>query len=330
MNVVAKYFDELTSQAGASWNRFWFTPSNPGLVSLLRLLTGLMAVWYLAGYTSDLLVWFGADGLLPIDMAKFLTQNDAGDWNRRLSYWFVIDEPRALYVVHGLGLLVAALFAAGVATRVTSVLTFVVVISYIHRGPFLTGPLEPVLSAFLLYLCLAPCGRQLSFDAWWKHRRQHADAAAAWSQQPSVAANIATRLMQIHLAGFYLMMGLTKLAGETWWSGEAMWWLIAHSESRLVDLTFLHDNDYTINVWTYSVVMLEVLFGVLIWNRLARPLLLVAAVIHWTLLAPVTGLVSYSAMMLVANLCFITPTSVRVWLGATSSAPTSRVPDGAR
>jgi hypothetical protein len=110
----------------------------------------------------------------------------------------------------------------------------------------------------------------------------------------------------------YLMMGLTKLGGsDAWWGGEAVWWLIAHSESRLVDFTFLHAWPYFLNAWTLSIVAFELLYGILIWNRLARPLLIGVSIVHWLLIGLLTGLLSYAAMMIAANLVFISPAFLR-------------------
>jgi hypothetical protein len=107
------------------------------------------------------------------------------------------------------------------------------------------------------------------------------------------------------------MIGLNMLAGGVWWSGEAVWWLIARSESRLVDLTGLSHAMLLIEFWTHGIVAYQLLFGVLVWNRLARPLLLCGGVIVWLSLALITGLVAWCAMMLVASLAFVDPAWLR-------------------
>jgi hypothetical protein len=66
-----------------------------------------------------------------------------------------------------------------------------------------------------------------------------------------------------------------------------------------------------LNFWTHAMVGLELLFGLLIFHRLARPLLLAASLVHWTLIGLVTGLLSYAAAMLVANVVFISPAILR-------------------
>lgn len=313
MNAIAKYFRELTTAFGNGWNRFWFTPVDPFGVCLLRVLTGVMALWFVISFTPDLITWFGPNGLLPIESVQQLTADREALWNGRASYLYYVDEPALLWAVHVAGILVVAAFTLGLATRITNVLALVIVLSYIHRAPMVTAQFEPVLSFMLFYLCLSPCGQALSLDSWLKRNRApenppHQRAHAALS----LSANISQRLMQIHVAALYLMMGLTKLGGsDAWWAGEAMWWLIAHTESRLVNLTFLHRWDFLLNVWTLAVVSFELLFGILIWNRLARPLLLGLAIVHWLLLGLITGLLSFALMMLVANLAFVSPEVLR-------------------
>jgi hypothetical protein len=97
--------------------------------------------------------------------------------------------------------------------------------------------------------------------------------------------------------------------GDSWWNGLGTWWLMTRSESRLVDLTWLPPQ--IVEILTHSVVLFELVFPILIWNRLARPLLLGIAVVMWTVMALMTGQVLFSLMMLVANLAFISPAPVR-------------------
>lgn len=301
MQAVSNYFSTLSDAFGRSWNRFWFTPSDAFPLSVIRVLTGLAALYYHWSYAADLTRWFGPDGLLTADNAQRLM----GPAAFRFSPFLFTDSPANLWICHIVGGIILLAFTAGLFTRLANVLALCVVLSYVHRAPMLIGPFEPVLTMVLAYLCLAPCGAFLSVDRWLRQRRPEAA-----EPKPSLAANISLRLIQVHLAAFYLLMGLTMLAGQPWWSGEAMWFLVARTESRLVDLTFLSAHPFAINVWTHAVVAFELLFGVLIWNRLARPLLLVLAVVVWVPLAFVTGWLAFFAMLLIANLAF----APAVWL----------------
>jgi len=319
-------FRELGERFGNAWNRFWFTPADPLPLCLLRVLAGSMALYLHATYTPDLLRFFGANGLLPVETVRQLR----GD-GFALSYLDYLSGGTELRVAHVLGFVVLACFTLGFFTRTASVGALVVVLSYIHRGPWLTHLVEPILAFVLIYLCLAPCGRYLSIDRWLALRNAaRRGVPPASPERQSVAANVALRLLQIHLALVYLMMAAGKLsgaaleAGPVWWTGEALWWLIAKPESRLVDLTGLHQHPYVINAWTHAVAWGELAFGLLIFNRWARPPLLALATVLWISLAAVTGFVPFCATMIFANAAFISPAALRRWFGGLGGADPGR------
>lgn len=327
--ATTSYWNDLTERFGESWNKFWFTPASVVPLCGLRVLVGIAAFYFVLSHSADLTDWFGPSGLLPVETVKAM----AGDANAaggaigdfHWSYLNLVRTPVELWVVHVLGLIAIGLFVAGVWSRVTSVVSLIVVLSYVHRAPVLTGQFEAVLSMLLAYLCLAPTGAWGSVDAWLKRRAADKDGVRLpgdGKPEATVMANISLRLLQLHVAALYAIFALTKLSGTfgveyaaTWWRGDAMWWLITRSESRMIDLTFLNGQmgEYFTNAWTHAIVALELAFAALIWNRLARPLLLILAAVSWLTLAPVTGLVSYCLIMLVANLVFVSDSTWRRW-----------------
>lgn len=319
MEAVRDYFRRLTDETGAGWNRFWFTPAAPHTICVLRILVGLAAVYFVASHTADLVVWFGADGLLPQGVVNQLTgATQEGPLAPRplvvrWSYFYWLDTPALLWTAHLGGLLVVLSFTLGLFSRVSGALSLVVVLAYVHRAPMIVGQFDAVLTILLLLLWWAPTGACWSLDRWLAGRR--ADRAVEGTRQRSdtepplsVAANISQRLVQIHVAALYVLMALTQLAGQVWWAGEAVWWLMARTESRLVDWTALGASMYLVNLWTHAIVLFELLFALLVWNRLARPLLLATSVLLWVPLALLTGAVSFCALMLMANVVFLPPT----------------------
>jgi len=293
---------ESASESSISgWDRFWFWPSDSRALAGLRLATGALAFLYVLSFT-DLTTWFGTQGILSEETVRLLRPE-----SYRWSYLFRLGESTELWLIHFVGLAILATFTCGLFTRVTSVLSLIVVLSYIHRAPMLTGPLEPTLSMLLCYLAIGPCGQYWSVDAWLRKRKGAAVPTPSW------LATVSRRLIQIHLAALYALMGLTKLGGQagandydaSWWRGEAVWWLISRSDSRLVDLTFLHSHPYLLNFWTHAIVAFELLFAVLIWKPQAARWLLVASVIIWSLTILVTGWVLFGLVMIVAGLVFL-------------------------
>ncbi len=312
---MQEYFRELNKRLGEAWNRFWFTPADVLAVCVLRVLAGGAALLYVLSFSQDLTTWFAADGLLPRETVLILN-SPAGQTDGsanvvtglRLSYFYLTDAPAMLWAMHAMGVAIVALFTAGVLSRVMNVLSLIVVLAYVHRAPMIAGHAEPLLAMLLLYLCLAPTGARLSFDRLWKKRRsaKASDVSEADEDDTrSWAANLSLRMIQVHLVMFCLMMGLTKLAGQSWWMGEAMWVLIAQSDSHLVDFTWLRGNTFIINAWTHAIVVLELMFPVLIWNRWTRPLVLAAALVVWLPLMMVTGLIGLYVVLIIACCAFL-------------------------
>ena len=102
-------------------------------------------------------------------------------------------------------------------------------------------------------------------------------------------------------------MGLSKLAGQVWWEGAAVWVLMSQVRSRPIDLTFLREQRFVLEAWTHAILAFELVFPVLVWKPLLRPLLLGLALVMWILLALLTGLAGFGLVMLVASAAFLPP-----------------------
>lgn len=329
--LMQSYFHELTERIGAGWNRFWYTPSDPLTLSALRLLVGLVATYTISMFTFDLLELFGPDGLLPTNLVQSLQEG-----RTRFSVLDYVHSPSQLWAVHAASLAILVLFTIGAFTRVTSVLAIVVFLSYMHRALVLTSQYEPIIAFLLFYLCLGPSGAYLSVDSWLARRRR-ASGTEGRGVAPSVAATIARRLIQVHLTVVYFMMAMSKVSAIVWWNGTALWWLMINGRDPLIDFNWLRSElitensasdgprgiTYLVNAWTHAILLFELVFPLLAWNRLSRPLILAIGVLVWASVALVTGLASFATIMVVANLAFLTPDAMRSLLSIVGYGPRS-------
>jgi len=303
------YLARLSAAFGEAWNRFWFTPSDPLPLCLIRILTGLLILYWQLTLTPDLVRFFGPHGLTPVEAVRQMETPEGARYT--LSYFNYLSSPAELWAAHGAGIAVVLAMTLGIFTRATTILSLVVVLSIIHRAPMLTSPFEPVASLVMFYLCIGPSGNCLSLDSVWARRRAKMDLLTPGATRGSTSATIALRLVQVHLAMLYATMGLSKLMGPAWWNGMGMWWLLSRPESRLVDLTGLHAFPRLVELWTHAQVYFELGFPLLIWNRLARPLVLVFAAVMWTLLVLATGQTLFALMITVASLGWLPAESLR-------------------
>jgi hypothetical protein len=305
MSSVSNYFARLSRTFGDGWAAFWFLPSDPATVSAIRLLTGLVIVYLHVTLSFDLVSFFGPQGMLPVaDIAPLEANN--------FSYLNFATSDGEVWAMHLLGLAVLVLFAAGLWTRVTTVLALVVFLSVVHRAPMITGRTEVVLAMVLLYLCIAPCGARFSLDAWRARKRPNSGTAqpALVQVSPSTTATIAARLIQVHLALLVSMMAFSQLSDGVWWNGSGIWFLITREQSRLIDFSGLVSSPLLVDLWTHCFVAFELLFPILVWVPIFRPLVLGLGVLAWTSLGLVTGDLTFSLMLLIASLAFVAPSTI--------------------
>jgi len=335
MTNARDYFSTLTEEFGGGWTRFWFAPSDPYVLGVLRLCTGVIALWWYVSYYPDLQTWFGPDGLLSLARVE--------QWrgaNRAYSIFDYTTTPSSLWFTYWLGLGVLIAFTAGLFSRVTSVLAFVWVVSLLWRAPMLDRPVDAVLTMVMFYLCIGPSGASWSLDRWLAKRREDSARRATPSTAStssglshtaltnigphgSSAATVALRLMQIHLVLIYAAMALAQLRDDSWWMGRALWGSIGKPESGYIDMTWIHQYVYLLNVWTLGVVVFELSFVALIWNRLARPLLLGLSIAVWLSVGLVSGMLSFALMLIVAGLAFVPSEWLRGCCAATTKPPAS-------
>lgn len=286
--------------ASDAWNHFWFTPTDPTTLGLIRVLAGLMLFYTHAIWTLDLDAFFGEQSWLSREV---IAEANRGGYSWSLLFW--CRSSASLWAMHAVALASFTLLTIGLWTRTAAVLAFVFTVSYAHRTPGALYGLDQVNSLLSLYLLLGPSGSRFSVDAW-RARRAGRRAASL-----SVTANLSLRLIQCHLCVIYLFAGLSKLQGLTWWNGFAFWGGIANQEYQTLDLTWLADWPLVINALTHLTVAFELSYVVLIWNRWTRPLMLLGAIVLHLGIVIVLGMPTFGLAMLIANISFISQSFVR-------------------
>ncbi|HEY1860307.1 MAG TPA: HTTM domain-containing protein [Gemmataceae bacterium] len=245
------------------------------------------------------------------------------------SIWFHVTDPIWMTIITIAMLVVMVLFTLGVCTRVTSALTWMSALFFIHRNTTILYGMDSIMSVLLLYLMIGPSGAALSVDRWlarrWKAKRTGQkvggilDGAAP---APSVGANFALRLMQIHYCIIYFASGTSKLQGPAWWGGTALWFVYANPEFAPMHLRlykefvfYLADHLWVretfLAVGAASTIVLELSLPFLIWIRRWRPYMIAAAVLLHAGIGVIMGLTTFSLLMLCLLLAFIPGEAVR-------------------
>jgi predicted DCC family thiol-disulfide oxidoreductase YuxK len=341
LTEAASYLAGLARLTRRGWNAFFFSAADPTPVGLIRVAAGLLAFWSLVVFGLDLHDYFGATGWA--DPAAIRSMARPFSW----SFWFLVPDGW-LRPVWCLCLVVLALFTLGCFSRVTAVLSWIIVVSTIRSVPQALFGFDQILSLLLLYLMVTGAsGQAVSLDRFWRRWLQ-ARAAAAGRRQPrtasprrvlpdepgappaTVSSNLTLRLLQLHLVLIYGMAGLAKLEGPSWWNGVALWKTMTTGEFVILDFTALAGWPFFVNLLTHASLALELLYPVLIWNRALRPLVLAGMLaLHAGIAVMSPGLFEFALAMVAANLAFVSGVWLRSLLTGTEQPALRVLFDGA-
>ncbi len=238
------------------------------------------------------------------------------------SIYYFVQDPTAIWVIHGVFLAAILCLTLGLFSRVACVLCWIGHLGYINRGIIIWFGMDTIIVMLLLYMMFGPTGATLSLDRFFQRlrlaRRKRGAKLALLDDggpRPSWAANAVIRMIQIHVCIIYFCAGAAKLQGTSWWNGTAVWMTFVTYEFVLFDMTWLAKVDWlwqlVSGLGVLFTIAFEVGFPFLIWNRRLRPLLLTAGVVMHEGISIFMGLGSFGAIMLTALMAFVSPVTLR-------------------
>jgi hypothetical protein len=288
----------------AAWNTFWFTPADPLPLAVVRICAGGLFTWASLVWLLDADAFFGMAGWLPPE--DVWRMNDQ-PW--QWSWYFAAPSAGGIRVLAGVTLGAAIMLTIGLATPLAAVVSLAGFVSAANRAPLNVFGFDDVLGMLLIALAVGPAGAVLSVDSLLSRGMQRA--------APSVLANVALRLIQIHLCVIYFFSGCGKLLGASWWEGTAIWGSVANVQYRTLDLTWLARHPLVVNLITLATLFWEVSYPALVWPRLTRRLVLTMAVLVHLGIGLAMGMMEFGLAMIVANMAFVPPV-VHFWKSPTT------------
>ena len=179
-------------------------------LALLRVLAGPAVLLHLQPFLSDAL-----DGRIYRDA-----------FHESYAPWYP-ELPDAVYVgLLGLAAVAAVAMSLGFLTRVATAATFTIVAYNLFLSTTHFHNNRAYLVIVLGLLALAPCGRQLSLDAWLRRRRGRPaldPSAPAWPLW----------LLRFECAAVYGASGLSKLLDPDWFGGTVTWQRVERARDQL-------------------------------------------------------------------------------------------------
>jgi hypothetical protein len=328
-SAPAEYSALSTQYSSGPWTRFWFTPVQPIGLHWLRVLSCILFICWLLPFAGHQAELFGLGGWLDREAYVEMSQLPGGPptpigW----SLAFLSGDNTTLLTALWLGaIIVFALFGLGMATRITSVLTWIMVISFVgNPATQFDADFLLVILAFYLMIGYVLLG-QWSGEKTLRNRLvcNRGTCLSPWNQanpRPSYAANLAVRLLQVHFAIVVFTSCLHKLQFGDWWSGVALWYPLhnpftMNAERLLAEAQHAESTLFFLSLAQYIMLAWQITFPFFAWRPRWRWLLLSGGVVGWIGSIFIYGEPLFGPIYLIGCLSYLTADE---WQSLTSRA----------
>jgi len=251
----------------AGWNRFFFEPQSPLPVAVYRILLGLVILMNHALLWPDVNDWFSDRGALPFATARKVV--GGGGFN--LFNWLPHSDA-SVWMVFLISCLAALTMTLGLLTRASTVVLFLTLLTLQHRNPVILNSGDTFMRIATFFMMFSQAGAALSLD------RLIRIARGKESGPPEPRAPWAMRLIQIQLTFVYFYAFIWKSMGTMWLSGTAVYYTSRLAEFWRFPVPYVFEHIWTIKIWSWATLLVELALGTLIWIKELR---------YWVLLAGV-------------------------------------------
>ena len=258
--AIGERLRALAQDAWKVWCGFWFENECDARIRVLRVaLAGLLLVFYL-NVLPDFKMLYTEDGILRAGLIE-----DVFPMTGRFSVFNYFTSDRAIYFSYGLLMVSFLSMVLGFLPRISAIVAFLLHISFIHRNVTAVFGIDLIATFFLLYLCLTNTPKR----------------GVQQSEFSRTLQSIALRLVQIQLCIVYAFSGWEKLKGGSWWRGDALWYVLSNPQLARLDFSWTASFPALLALMTYSTLLWEMYFPVLIWfPKLRRSMLIGGVMLH--------------------------------------------------
>ena len=266
------------------WDRFFFKPETAKVLGLYRIVIGLITLYCFLLFAKDVTAFFSDRGVIPFASIEKNTHRDFHTIFRWIgASWAVKGALAALFVA-------GVTFTLGLYTRASSIVLFLLVLSFHERNGQVLNAGDTVLRTQLFLFMFAPAGAAWSVDS--LRRRLRTPGVAL---PPELVAPWARRLMQLQVAVIYFVSAYDKWSGDLYRNGSAMYYIFGLIDFNVRGVEKLMNYPVIYSSLTYATLFVEIAIPFLMWFRAARPYAVVMGVgLHlWIMIAmtiPVFGI----------------------------------------
>ena len=265
-------------------------------LAIFRIVLGLIIAFYTLRGAKDFPLFMGERSLYPNNMYK------------KISSWgfSVIDlfpNSKLFPIIFPYLVSFAALvFAAGIFTPFTTVITYILWMSLNRRVNILRSSGDSLITILLFYFIFSDSGQSLSIDRWFSDQSFGLDSTVkAWP----------LRLMQIQVCVIYLHAYNFKIGGAFWRNGTALMNAVAFRPWGKAWVRGIIREPLISKTLNFMTLSFQILIPFFIWPTETRLIAIFCGVVMHIGMVLCLNLAEFGPLMVSAYLLFYDPLSVQ-------------------
>jgi hypothetical protein len=263
---------ESSSRLLPTWTdvqQFLHVPVDARVLAIVRIGYAALMLVNVACWGPDLDHWFSQSGVLPLDVSRRVIDTQC------LSLFQVLPtDSTTLHIVYAIFVSQLILLLIGWRPRLQAACCHVWLVSFQHRNPLLFEGEDTLFRIIGFLLILMPSGLAWSMDSLIRFRRGSTIAATTdgWS----------VRILQLEMTMLYFSAAWSKLLGEPWRNGTALYYVTRLDEYwGRFPVPLVGDSPVVTSLLTWGTIAVEFAVPVLIWFApTRRPALMLVLVFH--------------------------------------------------
>lgn len=290
------------------WNRFWFTYVSGLAFALVRVGFAVTLLLTLLEFAPLLAQHYTADGFFPMDAAR------RWNWGNLIAllHLDVLDGLVPIVLIYTTLLCGCLALVVGWHTRASAAVVFLLLLWFQSRNPtYLNGGDEVLrLTAFYLFLGYLEIPREQR-TLTWDRARALGGGRDAWLGGEMRAWPV--RMIQLQMCILYCVAGAWKLAGESWWTGDALFYSLQNPQVARFVVPVGAWMEPLFKAGSVSVALWEFTFPLLFVVRRLRPWALVFGLLMHLGILLTMNIGFFSLAMLATYPALVGPAGVERW-----------------
>lgn len=271
-----------------------FTSEAQSFKPLAALRIGLGAVLLVQAYVlwKYRLVLLNPEGPIPWDLSDSLVDPALPKLSDLLPVFtrMGLGAEALVATVLGVHALAAAFLMLGYRTRPAAIFAWLTFVLLKDTSPAFLYGIGSMLLIALFYSVLMPLGREWSLDGKLLKKLPPGRADASFY----------VLVFRVHVCIIYAFSGISKAAGEQWWSGEALWRALSLPQFSQFDPVVLLGFGPILQGLAVATILTQLAYPILVWTRLRVWIVLAAELLHLGI-AVFLGLWLFSLTMILLN-----------------------------